>query len=343
MKALFKTAAGPGHMELRDALRPQPESGQVLVRVKAAGICGSDLHIRAWDTQVPMNPPMVVGHEFSGVIDEIGEGVEGWQLGDRVTAEPSYSVCGHCLWCQAGTYNLCPERRISGFWADGAFAEWVRVPARRLYRLPENASFYEGAMVEPLACCVHAVIELTGIDAGDRVVITGPGTIGLLAMQVARACGGRVTVIGTETDASRLEIARELGAEDTLTIGEVDPVAEMLDRTGGVGADVVIECSGAAPAVATGLLIARKGGKYTQIGLPGRPVPVDMDKIALKELRVTGSYAQKASAWRRSLELMAGGEIRLTPLIGAVLPLSEWEEGYARMERKEGLKVLLEP
>ena len=343
MKALYKVAPGPGHMELREAPRPAPGPGQVVVRVKAAGICGSDLHIRAWDTQVPMNPPMIAGHEFSGVIEELGSGVEGWQAGERVTAEPSYSVCGRCLWCRSGAYNLCPERRVMGFWADGAFAGYVRVPAERLHRLPENVSFHEGALMEPFACCVHGVLERTGIEAGELVVVTGPGTIGLLAMQVARACGGRVVVVGKGVDAHRLDVARELGADHAVNVDDGDPKEMVMDLSGGVGADVVLECSGAPAAVDVGLDLVRRQGRYTQIGLFGRPVTVDLERIAYKELRVTGSYAQRWTAWKRALTLLESGSVRLKPLISDVLPLSAWEQGFRKLERKKGLKVLLEP
>jgi L-iditol 2-dehydrogenase len=330
-------------MALREAPRPEPDTGQAVIQVKAAGICGSDLHVRAWDTKVAMNPPAIVGHEFSGVIDQIGDGVGAWQVGDRVTAEPSYSVCGRCLWCRSGAYNLCPERKVLGFWADGAFAEYVRVPAERLHRLPENVDFYSGALVEPLACCVHAVIELTGVRAGELVVVTGPGTIGLLAMQVARACGGQVVVVGTGADAHRLEVARTLGADHTLNLDNVDPFAAVMDLSNGVGADVVIECAGSPAAVNMGLVLVRKQGRYTQIGLFGRPVTVDLELIAYKELCVTGSFAQKWTSWKRALDLLRRGMVRLEPLISDVLPLSAWEEGFAKLERKEGLKILLEP
>jgi L-iditol 2-dehydrogenase len=315
----------------------------VAIRVKAAGICGSDLHIRAWDIKIPMRPPMITGHEFSGVIDELGSGVEGWQVGERVTAEPSYSVCGRCPWCRSGSYNLCPERKVLGYWADGTFAEYTIVPGERLHRLPENVGFYEGALVEPLACCVHGVLELTGIAAGELVVVTGPGAIGLLAMQVARSCGARVVVVGTEADARRLDVARSLGAEHTVEVGSDRPEALVMDLTDGVGADVLIECSGAPAAVDAGLGLVRKQGRYTQIGLFGRPVTIDFEQIAYKELRVTGSFAQRWTAWKRALTILEMGVVWLRPLISDVLPLSEWEDGFRKLEKREGLKVLLEP
>lgn len=343
MKALFKTAAGPGHMELREVPRPSAGPGQVVIAVQATGICGSDLHVRAWDIQIPMRPPMSTGHEFSGAIAELGEGVEGWQVGDRVTAEPSYSTCGHCRYCRTGAYNLCAERRVLGYWVDGAFAEYVRVPVERLHRLPARISYREGAMLEPLACCVHGALELTRIDPDELVVVSGPGAIGLLAMQVAKACGARVVVVGTGVDVPRLKVARSLGADHTINLGEQDARELVMDLTGGLGAEVVLECSGAPPAVDAGIDLARKQGRYTQIGLFGRPVTVDFERIAYKELQVTGSFSQRWTAWVRTLALVEQGAIRLAPLISDVLPLEAWEEGFEKMERKEGLKIILEP
>jgi len=343
MKALFKTATGPGHMELREVPRPSPGPGQVVIEVQATGICGSDLHVRAWDIKIPMRPPMSTGHEFSGAIAELGEGVEGWQVGDRVTAEPSYSVCGHCRYCRTGAYNLCAERRVLGYWVDGAFAEYVRVPIERLHHLPDRISFREGAMLEPLACCVHGVLELTRIDPDELVVVSGPGAMGLLSMQVVKACGAHVVVIGTGIDGPRLEVARALGADHTINLAEENPHDRVMDLTDGMGADVVLECSGAPLAVDAGIDLARKQGRYTQIGLFGRPVTVDFERIAYKELQVTGSFAQRWTAWVRTLTLVERGTIQLAPLISDVLPLTAWEEGFGKLERKEGLKIILEP
>ena len=343
MKALFKTATGPGHMALREAPRPSAGPGQVLIEVQAAGICGSDLHIRAWDIKIPMHPPMITGHEFSGAIVELGEGVEGWHVGDRVSGEPSYSICGACRYCRTGAYNLCANRKVLGYWADGAFAEYIRVPVERLHRLPARISYREGAMLEPLACCVHGALELTRIDPDELVIVTGPGAIGLLTMQVAKACGARVVVIGTGVDEPRLAVARALGADHVINLAEHDPHELVMDLTGGLGADVVLECSGAPPAVDAGLGLVRKQGRYTQIGLFGKPVTVDFERIAYQELQVTGSFAQRWTAWIRALTLVEGGAIQLAPLISDVLPLAAWEQGFGKLERKEGLKIILEP
>jgi L-iditol 2-dehydrogenase len=230
MKGLFKCAAGDGNMEIRDAGTPKAGPGQVVIEVKAAGICGSDLHIYHWNIAYKMKPPFIVGHEFSGVISEVGEGVEGFAKGDRVTAEPSAQICGHCRYCRTGAYNMCSERLVLGYWFDGCFAEYILVAAERLHRLPDNIGFDEGALSEPLACCVHAVHENTGIEVGDLVAVSGPGAIGLLCAQLAKAEGAAVMVIGTAADKERLALARSAYTNGLATQLSVTEAANRLDE-----------------------------------------------------------------------------------------------------------------
>ena len=343
MKGLFKTASGDGNMEIRETEIPKPGPGQVLLEVKAAGICGSDLHIYHWEIAFKMKPPMIIGHEFSGVIVECGEGVEGWEKGARVTAEPSAIICGKCHYCRTGAYNLCPERRVMGYWVNGVFAEYVVVGTHRLHRLPDSVSFDEGALTEPLACCVHGIYELTGIEAGDVVAVTGPGAIGLLCAQIAKAEGAQVIVIGTNADKARLATAKNLSMDYCINLDETDPLKAVQDLTEGYGADVVLECSGAGPAAALGLELARKQGKYTQVGLFGKPITLNFEQIAYKELKVTGTLSQRWTAWKRTIKLMALGKINLKAAISDKYPLTEWKAAFDKFEAREGLKILLDP
>lgn len=343
MKAVVKYALGPGNVELREVDEPAPQPDEVKIEVKAAGICGSDLHIYRGDIKLPLKPPVVMGHEFSGVVAEVGSSVSEFKPGDRVTSETSAYVCGSCLPCRTGNYNVCAEKRLIGYWFNGAFAKYCVVPSRLVHRLPSNVSFLSGALCEPLACCVNGVLEKTLISPGDVVVVAGPGTIGLLSTQLVKAGGGFVILCGTSVDGKRLEIGRKLGADVTVNIQEQDPWEVVSELTDNAGCDVFLECSGSPSAVQMGFQLVRRGGRYTQIGLAGHPFELDFDTVAYKELIVRGSLGQRWTAWRIGLKLLERGLVRTEELVSHVLPLSRWKEGFTKTERKEGLKIILKP
>ena len=343
MKAVVKYAHGSGNVELRDVPEPFPGPDEVKIEVKASGICGSDIHIYHGDIKLPVRPPVIMGHEFSGVIAEVGSSVSKFNPGERVTSETSAYVCGSCIPCRTGNYNVCAEKRLIGYWFNGAFARYCVVPSRLVHRLPENVSFLSGALCEPLACCVNGVLEKTVISPGDVVVIAGPGTIGLLSLQLVKAKGGFVILCGMRVDKKRLDIGRKLGADVTVNIQKQDPWEVVSKSTDGAGADVFIECSGSPSGVRMGFQLVRRGGRYTQIGLTGRAFELDFDTVAYKELTVKGSLGQRWISWRRGLKLLEKGLIKIEPLVSDVLPLSEWMMGFKKMERREGLKIILEP
>jgi L-iditol 2-dehydrogenase len=214
---------------------------------------------------------------------------------------------------------------VQGFWADGVFAGFTIAPAHRLHRLPDNVDFQEGALTEPLACCVHGNVELTGISVGELVVISGPGTIGLFSMQRAAAFRARVVVLGTSKDRDRLDRALSLGAEHAVNIEEHNPLELLMDLSGGLGTDALIECSGIPAAANAGLDMVQKGGCYRQIGLFGQPITIDFEKIASRELRMAGSLAQRRTAWKKALALVSLGRLKVRPLISDILPLTRWE------------------
>ena len=343
MKGVVKYQRGDGFTALRDVDVREPNTNEVLIEVHSAGICGSDLHIHHDHINLPMRPPVVIGHEFSGTIIATGSGVSRVKVGDRVTVEPTFSICGRCDYCRSGFYNLCNQREIIGYWHNGAFAKYCTAPEHGLHKLPENVDLTAGSLTEPVACCVHGVIEQTKVSAGDFVVITGPGTIGLLSLQIAKAEGGIVAVCGTSVDATRLKRAAELGAALTIDVEKEDAVEIIKAHTNGYGADVVLECSGAGPAASLGIALARKRGKYTQMGLFGNPINVDFEQIAFKELQVTGFISQKKTAWERALKLMAHGMVSTKALITHEMPISEWQEAFDLFEKREGLKLMLRP
>jgi L-iditol 2-dehydrogenase len=342
VQGIVKYAKGDGFVELREVIEEPPAPNQVKIEVKACGICGSDLHILHDEINIPMRPPVVIGHEFSGVVVEKGSEVsDEIRIGDRVTAEPNIYICGKCRYCRSEYYNLCPDRKVIGYWYNGGFARYTN--ATFVHRLPDNVSFIAGALTEPVAICVHGIIEQTGISAGDFVVVTGPGPIGLIAALMALAEGGTVMVCGTSVDEHRLKLAEELGVHHALNIEQHDAMKRVQELTEGYGADVVLECAGVPVAARLALDLVRKRGKYTQMGLFGRPIEIDFEKIAFKEIRVTGSISQRRPSWKRALNLMGRGIIPAERLASNQFPLSEWKKAFDMAERKEGIKLILIP
>lgn len=343
MQAVVKYLRGNGNVELRDVAEPKPGPGQVKVEVKAAGVCGSDLHIYHDDIKINIVPPVVMGHEFAGVIVEAGPKVSTCQAGDRVTCETTAKSCGTCLQCRTGHYNMCATRDVLGYAFDGCFARYCVVNESQIHRLPENVDFIAGALTEPLACCVHGAVELTGLSSHDRVVITGPGAIGLFCLQLVKAAGAYAVVCGTGEDAERLRLARQLGADATLDVQAQDPLEWLAANGLGQGADVFLECSGAPAAARLGLAATRRRGRYTQMGLASGPFELDFSLVAYKELQVTGSLGQHWPAWETSLDLMRRGLVDTKRLVSDILPLAEWRKAFDMVESKQGVKIVLQP
>jgi len=340
MKALVKYALGEGNIEIREVPEPRTGKGEVKIKVEAAGICGSDLHILHGDIGIPMRPPFVIGHEFSGIVIETGEGVKQCKVGDRVTAENSRYVCGHCIYCRTGNYNLCSERLAVGYAFDGAFTDYCVVPEERVHILPDNVDFLTGALTDPSACAFHAVQELTGINAGDVVLITGPGSMGLFSLQYAKANGAYVIVIGKEKDKKRLDLAIKLGADLIINIDFENARDKIKKYFNEKEVDIVLECSGKQDAARLGLELLKKQGKYTQIGIFGSPVNVDLDLLVYKEIKATGSFSQKWTAWREAIRFASLGKIKAKSLITHILPLDRWREGFEKFESGEAIKVI---
>lgn len=342
MKALRKLAPGRGNVDYVDVPVPACIAEHVLLKVAVAGVCGTDLHI--YDGEYPTRPPVTMGHEVAGTVFEVGAGVRGWQVGDRVTSETYFSVCGSCQYCRAGRPNLCPERRSIGAAVDGGFAPLLLVPARNLHRLPENVSLTAGALTEPLACCVHAM-RRTAVGLGDRVLVSGPGPIGLLCTHLFAAAGAFIVVAGTDADELRLNAAIELGAHAAVNVqAHPEALREAVNRfTDGFGFDVAVECAGAPGSVTNCLAALQRGGRYLQVGLFGKPVSVDFDALCFRELTVSGTFAHVPDAWETAIRLMSSGQVKIDALVSEVVPLREWGRAFERLRRKAALKICLAP
>lgn len=342
MKAVMKIARGVGNVELRDIPEPTPGYGQVKIRVAAAGICGTDLHI--YKDEFRSFPPVVLGHEVAGEIIALGEGVENIEIGTRVTTETYFSTCGVCRYCRNGQTNLCLNRRSIGSAVNGGFTNYVIVPAKNIHLLPDSVDFQAGALTEPLACVAHGVLGTPTVSPGDIAIIAGPGAIGLLTLQIVKAAGATTVILGTNGDEHRLELARSLGADYAVNVQRDDPEPLIRDLTPeGLGADVVYECSGAGAAASQLLTLVRRRGRYVQIGLFGKSIAWDMDQICYKELVMTGSNASTPPSWIRALQLLESGAVQTKPLITHIYDVTDWRQAFEGFENKSGIKTLLQP
>ncbi|MDH3676097.1 MAG: zinc-binding dehydrogenase [Anaerolineae bacterium] len=342
MKALVKFGRRDGDVELRDI--PVPEFGpeQVLIEVKAAGVCGSDLHMwresHSWETK----PGLILGHEFSGVIAAVGEWVREFKVGDRVACETAASICGSCTYCRTGNYNLCPHRLGYGAMADGAFANFVAARPQILHHIPANVPFEHAALTEPICVAYNALVEKTTIRPGDMVVIQGPGPIGIFALQVARLRGARtLIVLGTDVDSRRLAVAAELGAQHTLNVQRDDALDLVRSLGDGLGADLVVDCTGVSQALQQALQLVRPNGHITKVGWGPQPLDFNLDPLVGKAVTLQGSFSHTYPMWERVLGLLAAGQLNLQPVIGGVYPLERWEEAFRAMESGENVKSVI--
>jgi L-iditol 2-dehydrogenase len=332
------------HLEIANLPDPEPGRGEVLVSVAACGICGSDVH--GYDGSSGRRiPPIVMGHEAAGTIAAVGESVNGFAEGDRVTFD-STIFCGACSNCRRGDVNLCDHRQVLGvscaeFRRPGAFAEYVAVPSRILYRLPDNLSFNEAAMLEAVSVALHGV-SLAHVLPDSSALVLGAGMIGLLTLQALHAAGcSRVFV--ADLDRTRLKLAQEVGATAVLS-SDKDVVGQVIQLTGGVGVDVVIEAVGRNETVKASIDSVRKGGTVVLVGNISPEVTLPLQKVVTRQIRLQGSCAS-AGEYPRAIELLASGAIQVKPFITAVAPLEEGPRWFERLYAREPnlMKVILTP
>ena len=332
------------HLEVKDIPVPAIVADEILVRVAACGICGSDVH--GYDGSSGRRvPPIVMGHEAAGVVEAVGEDVGDFRPGDRVTFD-STVYCGTCAWCLRGDVNLCDRREVLGvscgdYRRAGAFAEFVVVPARIAYHLPETLSFHEAALLEAVAVALHAV-SLVPIRPDSTALLLGAGTIGLL-LQQALSVAGCSRVFVADVDATRLALSEKLGATEVLKSG-ADLAAKLLDRTNGVGVDLAVEAVGITATVTSAIESVRKGGTVLLVGNITPEVTIPLQKVVSRQIRLQGSCAS-AGEYPRAIELLSSGKIRVAPLITAVAPLEQGPQWFERLHAREPnlLKVVLAP
>jgi threonine 3-dehydrogenase len=342
MKALRKTQAGKGLLVEKIQV-PSIGPTEVLVRVKATSICGTDLHIYGWDrwSQGRIKPPLTLGHEFCGIVEQVGEEVSALKAGDRVSAEMHLN-CGHCHQCRLGQAHICQNLRIIGIDLDGAFAEFVKIPATNIWKLDPAIAEHYAAILDPLGNAVHTV--LAGAIAGQTVLVTGCGPIGLMSIAVAKACGSS-TVFATETNRHRRALAQEMGANYVLNPATEDPVKKILEATGGTGVDVLLEMSGNPLAIQQGFRALRAGGRASLLGIPTENVPLDLvQDVIFKGATVQGIYGRRMyETWVQMTALLKAGRVNLEPLFGERIELENFEAAFAKLQNGLAGKILMYP
>ncbi len=340
MKSAAVVNFGPekGSVEIREIEQPDIGDEDVLLEVANVGVCGSDLHQWTSDHSWPVNYPVVLGHEFSGKIMDTGSRVTGWKAGDRVVSETAAVIDHNNPMSRQGLYNLDPTRKGFGYGVNGAMTKYVKVPARCLHKVPEALSFEHACLTEPCCVAFNAVVENARIKPGDRVIVLGPGTIGILCAAVARLCGGEVAVVGLEADRHRLNIARRYGCE--AIIGDATEWAKSRD---GLGADLVIDAAGSSATLRIALDLVRPNGHISKVGWGRQPLNFSLDQLVQKNITLQGSFSHNWPIWERVIALLASKQLDVTPIIGGVWPVTAWHTAFEKMHSGEVVKSILKP
>jgi threonine 3-dehydrogenase len=342
MQAVVKAHAAAG-VEIREVPVPDPGPGEVLVRVQAASVCGTDLHIYNWDqwAQGRIHPPLIPGHEFAGVVAAVGQGVTTVKEGDKVSAE-MHVACGKCLQCRTGQAHICQHVRILGVDANGAFASYAIIPETNIWKLSPAIPHDYASLLDPLGNAVHTV--LAGPIAAKTVLVTGCGAIGLFSIAVAKACGA-ARVYAMEVNAHRRSVAAAMGADLVLDPAADKVEEQILEETGGTGVDVLLEMSGHPAAIRTAFSLLRTGGRASLLGIPSKPFELDFARdIIFKGAIVQGINGRKMfETWFQMEALLATGKLNLEPAITHRLKLSEFSQAMQLLQSGEAIKVILKP
>jgi L-iditol 2-dehydrogenase len=329
----------PGRVVIRDIPQPEPGPGQILLKIKEIGVCGSDIH--AWHGKHPyITCPIVQGHEFSAQVVKAGPGARGFRAGDNVTVMPQV-VCGTCYACRHGDYHICSSLKVIGCQVDGAAQEYFAVDSSLALKLPAGMSYELGAMVEPVAVGVHALSRLGSVK-GQRLVVLGAGPIGNLTAQSARAMGADVMI--TDINGFRLQVASRCGIRHCVNTGREDLATAVQRAFGSDGADAILECVGAQETIAQAISVSRKGGAIVVVGVFGQKPTLDVGLIQDKELRVNGTLMYKADDYRTAIKLLVSRAVDPVPLVTQRFPFSQYGEAYEHIERNRDttMKVLID-
>jgi len=336
--AVVNYAPVKGSVEIREIERPDIGEEDVLLEVVNIGVCGSDLHQWTADHSWPVNYPVILGHEFGGHIIEIGSRVKGWKEGDRVVSETAAVIDPDSPLTRRGLYNLDPSRKGFGYGVNGAMTKFVKVPARCLHILPDQLPFEQACLAEPCCVAYSAVVENAHLKPGDRVIVIGPGPIGILCAAVAKLCGAEVAIVGLESDRERLSVAAMYGCETI--IGNATEWAMQRD---GLGADCIIDAAGSSNTLKIALELVRPRGHISKVGWGPQPLQYSLDPLVQKNITLQGSFSHNWPIWERVIALLASGQLNVKPIIGGIWPITDWHDAFEVMHQGKVVKSILKP
>lgn len=337
-KAVVNYGRDPHSVEVREIGMPSLKYDEVLVEVKSVGVCGSDVH--QWESTHSwrVNYPVVLGHEFAGIIHSIGEGVEGWKVGDSIVSETAAIIDKNSPMSKVGLYNLDPSRKGFGYGVNGAMTKYVAVPARCLHRIPEKLSFDIACMTEPCCVAYNAVVINADINPGDRVIVIGPGTIGILCAIMAKLRGAEVALVGLESDRKRLAIAETYGCTAIIEDG-----LEWALEVDGMGADCIVDAAGASVTLKKALDWVRPNGQIVKVGWGPQPLGFSLDPLVQKNVRLQGSFSHNWLVWEKVIKLLSSGQLDVERLIGGIWDIKDWEKAFIKMKDGEVVKSIIKP
>jgi alcohol dehydrogenase/L-iditol 2-dehydrogenase len=328
--AVVNYSSQKGAVEVREISKPEIGEEDVLLEVANVGVCGSDLHQWTADHSWKVNYPVVLGHEFGGYIAEVGSRVTNWQPGDKAVSETAAVINPNNPLSKAGLYNLDPDRKGFGYGVNGAMTKFVKVPARCLHRIPDHLPFEQACLTEPCCVAYNAIVNNSRIKPGDRVIVLGPGTIGILCAAIAKLCGAEVAVTGLETDEARLNIARQYDCD--VIMGDATEWSKQRD---GLGADCVVDAAGISITLKIALDLVRPNGHITKVGWGPQPPGFSLDPLVQKNVTLQGTFSHNWPVWERVISLLSSGQLDVKPIIGGVWPITEWHEAFTRMHHGE--------
>ncbi len=343
MPAIVHYALEPGAVELREISVPEIGDDEVLLEVGAVSVCGSDVHQAHNTHSWPVNVPVVLGHEFGGTVAALGARVRGVKEGDRVVSETAAQICGECVLCRTGRYNLCPSRKGFGYGINGAMARWVRVPARCLHHIPDSLPFDIACLTEPHAVAYQAMCVNSSIRPGDAVVVLGPGPIGLLCARMAALAGANPLIVaGLTVDRPRLDTALVLGATHAVDVKK-ENLEEIVRGLSPLGADLVCDASGSSRTLDIALSLARPDGQVTKVGWSPETVATDLNPLVQRNVRLQGSFSHNYPIWERVIHLLNQRLTMPEKIVGLRAPLNGWREAFDAMHDGRVIKSVIVP